>query len=583
MRANATNIVRLLGMVGVAGCLSSMASAQTPTFRLEDKMVQPGQTAELGLFVSGGVANTAALNVTINVTEGADKLGGNITGVKSAALAAYTFAENRPTATQYRAVIYAPSSGVTPFSSTSEIQVATISVPVAANATDGMIHLDIQNAFDADGVTGLTGLSDASGVSIHGTETPGPSAARGITVDNSMVMVEAVTGTTIDFCPLNVLPAEWEFAQVIPFTTPVRLSSASVPGQGFSVTLQAKDTFGFLQTKDTDATVIPSPGDGQLLHVLWTIGSNSASAYDLPTFRLRASARDASFTQEHIFQEGSAANNAPVVMPVTGDGAPRNFESVFYCPASLTNNNPNVTSNGIILAYDILQFGAAGTNGNTGSRLDLKKIVYSSIDPAGLGAGTSLINLDFSAGDSHNFTPIDFKPSGSVPGIFPSDLTSASGLSIAPTTAPVIPTTTGAASGVDFSFGIWEKLFDDASGEPWEVAADTLYKVQFTLGSTAPVGNPSHTARLRFTVGDNDFTGTAVINPIQDQSFDPRGSGTTYTGYLKFPPTTVGLPVKVSYDVYWVAANTRGTITLKSLTVTALENMSAAQLGSACP
>jgi len=581
MRANATNIVRLLGMVGVAGCLSSMASAQTPTFRLEDKTVQPGQTAELGLFVSGGVANTAALNVTINVTEGADKLGGNITGVKSAALAAYTFAENRPTATQYRAVIYAPSSGVTPFNSTSEIQVATISVPVAANATDGMIHLDIQNAFDADGVTGLTGLSDASGVSIHGSETPGASAARGINVDNSMVMVEAVTGTTIDFCPLNVLPAEWEFAQVIPFQTPVRLSSASVPGQGFSVTLQAKDTFGFLQTKDTDATVIPSPGDGQLLHVLWTIGSNSASAYNLPTFRLRASARDASFTQEHIFQEGSAANNAPVVMPVTGDGAPRNFESVFYCPASLTNNNPNVTSNGIILAYDILQFGAAGTNGSTGSRLDLKKIVYSSIDPAGLGAGTSVLNLDFSAGDSHSFTPIDFKPDGSVPGISASNLSTTGGLNIEPIDAPVPDASQ--ASGLNFSFGIWEKLFDTASGEPWEVAADTLYKVQFTVGSNAPALNPSHTARLRFTVGDNDFTGTAIVNAIQDTSFDPRGSGTTYTGFLRFPPTTVGLPVKVSYDVYWVAANTRGTITLKSLTVTAHENMSAPQLGSACP
>ena len=597
LNCNALLVIALLS-VSVPGLATDPGFVdKTPTFHLADAAGWPGGTAAVRLYVYNGVSDTRALNFTVRVTQGETLINGSLSG--SSELPGYE--ENSPKQGEYRAII----DPLTNFSTEGETlpakPLATIFVPIKSDATAGtQIKLKLLTEFDEFGVVGLTGMSDSSGLSVHGSSevaSPAPGDPRAIVGNTATITV--LGSTTIDFCPLNVLPAEWEFAQVIPFNTPVRLTPSSVPGQGFSVTLQAANTFGFLQTKDTDATIIPSPGNGKVLHVLWTIGSNQASAYNLPTFRLRASARDASFTQEHIFQEATHENKPPVIMPVNTDLGPRNFESVYYCPASLTNNYPTVASNGIILAFDVLQFGD-NTNGAENSRLDLKKIVYSAFDPDGLGAKTNVLDLDFSDGDSHNFTPLNFHTTTTpadtcqYDGILPSELRDdLGGLSIEPSDPPNgISPCPNSPSKLNFSMGIWEKTFNQASGEHWEVAADTLYKVEFTLASDAPALNPSHTARLRFTVGEQgsianeyatEFTSTAIVNAIQDTSFDPRGGGKLYTAFVKFPPTTVGLPVKVSYDVYWANETTGGKITLKDLKVWAYNLTSAAQFGSACP
>lgn len=549
----------VMGMAAVVGCLSSFAMAQ-PTFTLESATVRPGETAQLGLFVSGGDASTSALNFTIDITQGQSSLGGNVTGAKDSAgdLAGFTYADNRPTSSQYRGVLYAPSSAVNPFSTSSSKRVATISVPVSAAAPDGTIELQLNNHFDADGVTGLIGLSNSAGVSIHGSETPESNALRGISVVNGTVTIQAF-GQTIDFRPNSTIPDAWQFAQIIPSPdVSLRLTGANVQSSGFVVTLLAKDTFGFLQTKDTDATVIQSPGDGQILRHTWRISSNGAQGFDFPVIRLRASARDSSFTQEHIYQEPFSNNPAPVVVPTSGN--PKVFDAVYFCPTTLTNDIPTAQSNGIILAMDVMQFDAA-LNGTAGTTAVAEVVQISGVNPAGLTNNGNVVNLSF-ANNAQGFTPIDFKP---VPpnGLLVSDVTlSANGLTITPSGPPTPnPTVT---TGINFSFGIWQKTLDQ-----WLVASNTWYKVTFEMDSSATAGQLSHVIRMRFTVGGNDFTGTAVLNGLQDPNIDPKVTPKTYTAWLSFPPETVGLPVTVAYDVYKVDNVSAGTITLRNLSVDA--------------
>jgi hypothetical protein len=392
-------------------CVAGKGSATgtTPQFTLQNAKGLRGGVARVPLDVSNGVGDTKAINFTIKILEGENLVDGLLKG--SSELDG--FEENSPSQTEYRAIIDPPSST---FSTLSSRRIATIEVPIKANPSGNTIMLEVVTKFDQDGIVGLTGMSDLNGNSVHGPdETPAPNGPRAILGNSATI---TLPDQSVGFCDSSLSP-DWEFSRVLPVTptvtpTPTPCLEGAPTQQGYGVTLKAKNTFGFLQTKDTDATVIPSPGDGKILHVLWTIGSNSALAYDLPTFRLRTSARDASFTQEHIFQEGSAANNAPIVMPVTGDGAPRNFESVYYCPTSLTNDLPNVSSNGIILAFDVLQF-EEGTNGVPESRLYLMNVVYSTIDPTPLGNGTLVLDLDFSAGEQHDFTPIEFNPSTAPP------------------------------------------------------------------------------------------------------------------------------------------------------------------------
>ncbi|MCC6547667.1 hypothetical protein IT570_10920 [Candidatus Sumerlaeota bacterium] len=563
-----------------------MAAAQAPTFRLDTATITQGQTsAQVGLYISGGVANTAAFNVTIDVTSGADKLNGNITGVKDPALTNFTYVQNSIGGTQYRAVLYAPNSSTT-FNTTNEVKVATLTIPVSSTATPGTIGLTIANKFDSDAVTGLTGLGDSAGNSIHGpNEIPSSNGARQINATNGGVTVNAINpGTTIEFCSSNSIPNGWEFAQVLPIGDPDHLGSSQMAGMGHHLTLLAKNAFGFVQTIDSDATVIPSPGDGQILRSTFAVASNQSSAFNNVPIRLRAGARDASFTQTHTFQEGNSGNTAPITVPLSTDAGPRNLELVYYCPDTLTNNIPTASSNGIILAFDLLQFGDVGTSGAVGARYDLKSINYTALNPNTLTNEDEILSLNF-VGNAHNFTPIDFKPDNSaITGIFPSNLGTTGGLTINNATAPVGDL--AQPSGLKFSFGIWEKTFNQASGEPWEVAADKLYKVTFTLASNAPGGTPSHTARLRFTVGDNDFVGDASVNALQDQTFDPRGSGKTYTAFVKFPNALAGLPVKLSYDVFWVnpgVTNTGITLTLTELHVFSYDNANAPLTGPDCP
>ena len=581
MRPKAQKMLRSLGILGACGCLTTVAFAQDPpTFRLDTATITEGQTsAQVGLYISGGAANTAAFNITIDVTNGAGKLNGNIAGTKDPALASYTFVENT-IGNQYRAVLYAPN-GSTFFNTTSEVKVATLTIPISPTATAGDIDLVIANKFDSDGVTGLTGLGDSAGNSIHGaSEIPAANGNRQITKVDGRVTIQAATpGTTIPFCGENTIPNGWQFAQVLPIGDADHLTNAQNVNEGHQITLNTKNAFGFVQTIDSDATIIPSPGNGQILYSTWTVGSNQSAAFNDMTIRLRAGARDASFTQTHTYQEGSPANTAPTTVPLSTDAGPRNLELVYYCPESITNNVPTAASNGIILAFDLLQFGDSGTNGAVGARYDLKSVTYSPLDPGTFTGSQDILDLNF-ASDTHGFTPIDFKPDGSVPGISASDLTTGNGgLSIQPLDSPVADS--GQPAGLNFSFGIWQKTFDQASGEPWEVAADKIYRVMFTLNSNSPVSNATHTARMRFTVGDNDFVGDATVTASQDQTFDPRG-GKTYTAYLKFPNSTAGLPVTVAFDTYWVDPNTRGRVTLTNLHVTSFNNVGATAFGSDC-
>ncbi|MEO8377275.1 MAG: hypothetical protein ABI579_06365, partial [Candidatus Sumerlaeota bacterium] len=74
----------------------------------------------------------------------------------------------------------------------------------------------------------------------------------------------------------------------------------------------------------------------------------------------------------------------------------------------------------------------------------------------------------------------------------------------------------------------------------------------------------------------------ATITPTQDQTFDSRGGGTTYTAYVKFPDATAGLPVTIAFDVFKVNATSTGTMILRNLAVTSYTSWSVDPFGATC-
>lgn len=222
-----------------------------PTFRLESTKAFPGSTARLGLYVSNGVADTKAVNFTIRITGGADSVNGRLTGSST-----YPgFDENMPEATEYRGLVDLPD-GQEINTEGPETRIATIEVPIKQNVANGAppIQLAVVTKFDAEGIVGLTGMSDSAGLSVHGEdEDPIPGGDRQIQGSTATIGI-LDTGTTIDLCPLNAYPDEWEFVQ-FPLSPPLTSTGHFLgefhPGEGFSVTLKDNNAIGSFQNRDS--------------------------------------------------------------------------------------------------------------------------------------------------------------------------------------------------------------------------------------------------------------------------------------------------------------------------------------------
>src|SRR5690606_12708579 len=91
--------LRIFASLAVASLLGGTAMAQDPTFSLENVTGRAGETVNVGVFVTGGVSNTSALNFTVQVDPAdASKVTG-ITGDSTLADGSnYAYADNTLTA-----------------------------------------------------------------------------------------------------------------------------------------------------------------------------------------------------------------------------------------------------------------------------------------------------------------------------------------------------------------------------------------------------------------------------------------------------------------------------------------------------
>ncbi len=542
MRSTNKRIIQLAGALALASGLTTIAHAQAdPVFKLENVTARAGETVDVRVWVEGGVSNTAALNFTI---EANDSSVDSITGSSSLADGTqYKYDDNSLTGTntiQYRGVLYATSSSVTPFDTQSLTQVGTIQVQVAAGLADGTeIALDFV-PFSDDMTTGLVGLSDASGNSVVAGASP-PDTVRP-RVESGKI---TVGGFGFDTDLRNpALPSGWEFAQVLP-ASGSGLSGNSSSTNGFEITFDADATFGFVQRlADADS----SPESGRVMVQTWTLGSDGASAFDVPTMRVRSTAADSSWTQDALIQETQPGTPAPVTVPTAGND--KVITALTYVPNSVNSGSPT----GFSLAADVIAFGTATLNGTVGTKNFVRRLVVSDFDPAALTGEQELVNYDFSGGNTNGFSGFE-----DVAGLDSTVNTDNGGLNII-TNEPI--------QGIgSFSFGFWEKVVSE-----WTVTAGKVYRVDYTIASTATSRDASNTGRLRVSTGANaDFVASGVVGSDGDTSSSPDADGENYTAFFYFPTDVNGEQVKVSWDAYNTNPADNGGLTLRTLRVRAYD------------
>ncbi|CAN5370667.1 hypothetical protein BH09SUM1_BH09SUM1_01920 [soil metagenome] len=563
----------LFGLMLLAGSLAGAANAQS--FRLESVTAAPGDTAHVKVFVTAAEP-IAALNFTVSVS-GADFAGinGSITGAKSSngAISSFTYVDNSlnlGSEKQYRGVLYSTTANAT-FNASTEVQIATINVPISASLTDGgLIHLTLLNSFDTDGVTGLLGISNAAGQSlVVGAD---PATSRPGKTDGLVTLDEI--NQNVDFTGGSTLVAGWHYTQILPTffqmlptADPHSPSAEALPGTvsptgGLNVTINALNSFGFLET-DVNASpspiILPQHPDSIMVYS-YTLASTGAAGHDYPTVRARSNAADFSFAQDAIYQETQPASPAPVVVPTVGSGA-KVLSGAIYVPATVLNGSG---TNGLTTSLDFLTF-ASGAVGTVASVSNFKA---NSVAISALTGETEVYNHDFSTGNTDGFV-VTNSVLNTPGGPYTTTSNSTAGLSLAPDSAGFLaytaPGDSAPTPGIYYlCFGWWEKVISS-----WTVATDKIYRVDFRLASTATDIHNTPNARFRFTAGLFDFVQEVVVESnSSDLSLYPDADGTDYTAFVIIPNELAGSQVQVDFDMFVDGSPTQqGAVVLKSFHV----------------
>lgn len=544
----------LAGLVTLgAAFVPGLATAQGPTFIVESAEGSPGATVPVRIFLAEGPTDTAAYNFTLLIENSGLLASNNITGDKAPGLpGGFTYLDNSLTTTaglEYRAVLYSSgASTVFNSSAASGVHIATVNIPVSASAAPGeTINLSFRNEFDTDGRTGLVGVSNAAGGSI----VPGSAAPADARPNATAGVIDIVeeSGLEFDFRPGPTPLDGWEFAQIIPTVPAPGLDGNQVAGQGMTVEQQANNTFGFWQTIDAVGSIIPSAGPGNILVHHWTFATSAGVPKEIPTIRLRATKADQPYTQTHDYQQPSSSIELLPTAPM-GDS---DLTAVSWVPPARTGGDPD--RDAFILAFDLMSFG--GVVGVPGTFIAIKQADVSYLSESALTDEEVVYQHDFSGGDTDEFTPPNEE--GVEGFILPVVASSGTGLGVSPTqgVGAVNPDTGTPA----ISFGWWEKTLQE-----WVVEAGKVYRIDLTIASTAPSVDLTDVARLRLTVGENDFIATTVVE-AGSGDITPNAAGRALSAFVKIPDVLAGNPVKVSFDGYRTNNDASGGVILKSLTV----------------
>ncbi len=546
----------IAGAVALASVLlPNTAAADGPTFSIESTTGAPGENVPVNVFLSEGPADTAAYNFTVVFSNSGQLASSNITGQMAPGLGTgFTYLDNSLTTSEgleYRAVLYSSGPSVH-FNSAGQVHIATINVPLSPDAQPGqVIGLEFRNEFDTDGRTGLVGVSNAAGSSIvPGGVAPAdarPNAEGGtVTVEDSEI--------EYDFRPGPDLLDDWEFAQIIP--NPVSgdltegLTGQQAAGTGFNITQDANNTFGFMQTRDEAASLVPSAGPGNIMYHTWVFASDAERPRDVPAIRLRNIKGDQPWAQTHEYQQPSSAIE---LVPTEAMGDVE-MTAVSWVPPARTGGDP--ARDGFILAFDILSFGVTGVP-DTVVTVKEVKVSYKSEDS--LANEQLVYQHDYSTGDTDGFDPPN---EAGIPGaILPVTAISDVGLGVISSGPPgALDTNTNQLE--EFAFGWWERIVDE-----WIIEAGKIYRIDYSLGSTAPTINEHITARLRLTAGENDFIAVTVVDAGSEDISIPSEGSRQLRAYVNFPDVLAGEPVKISFDGLQTNPAASGGIYFEELTV----------------
>ena len=563
----------LAGAVLLASGLVGSAFGQE--FRLGETglTAHPGETLQVRLLVSGGPTQTSAVNFTVAVEGTNAQYVSAIDGDKAGDFAAFSIAENSPTRAggkEYRAVIYAPS-GVSPIDTTGSKQVATIFVTIAGNApANTVIDLKLDKVggagtgfdnIDATTKLGLVGISDSAGVSKVPSGTP--STVRPARVGTNITVQQAVTPALVDvnFDGATTITDRWEFAQQLPAPATQRLRGTNQ--NPYMIEVLGDNTFGYLATKGSASTRVVPTAANTILFFSWRASANKANAVDVAPVRLRASAGDGSTAATATFAEIGSNGNAtnPVLIPSAGNF--KTLTSAIYAPNEVIDN---VGGKGFVMAFDIVNFVKPS---GVGTVFNVTDFVTQEVPVGSLTGEAEIYTRDFSV-DPSGFTASTLPIAN---GGLDASTSTTGGLTVNPSGGIVYGSggfgdpdpLTGKFPGLSYSYGIWNGLVTG-----WQVATNKIYRVDYTLSSSAPSRDQANQVRLRFRAGSAaDYVYTTEISSAgaSRTQFPPDADGESYTSFVLFPNELAGQNVRFFLDVYAVDPADTGSVTLKNMHV----------------
>lgn len=585
MHPKAVRLTKVFGALALVGGLASSAIAQDPvvlpdgnlTFAISSAEAAPGQTVELLVSVSGGVAQSSALNFTVEILEGGTLVDGNITG--AGLIDGYAYEDNTTTSGQYRGVLYpAPGSNPPPFSTTDSVDVARLSIKVSDSATEGTIRLGIANRFDTDGITGLVGLSNSQGSTvINAAETVAAGGTRAINSTPGTITI--VDFTTVEFNK-DTFNAGWEAVQILPgFRTylpdasgdaPANLTFAHTANTGVVQTTAnlSGSSYGYFGT--LPANRITSAAANNLLIQNWTVTSSAADPNDAPKIRMCSNAdgwAEGTVLQE-VIQASNPAGQGQSTVPVAADGATV-LQHISFAVPSASNGGQFAERDGFLLNMDFETFLDGGFKfGGQNETVVVQQAELRTFDPSTLTGGTVLYDETFTGGATGGFVT-------SNPG---SDNVGVAGLPMAADSSNgLLLTPSGAPSAQGLSFGWFENTPAGLT-----VDGSLIYRVEYNLSTTAASPVQTNPARLRIAVEEQptlpDYVKEAVVESggsATDTGNLPStdAAGTDYVTYVRFPAKLNGQQIKLYFDVFQTVAEISGLpvsggVKLNSLTIT---------------
>jgi subtilisin-like proprotein convertase family protein len=263
--------------------------------------------------------------------------------------------------------------------------------------------------------------------------------------------------------------------------------------------------FGFWESQELSLPSLPVRGEAMPLYrATYLVSTDQASAADVPTIRLRATAPNAAQADVLAIESVGNGEYSPT------SGAYRSYDLLFTAAKGM---------NGVRLAFDLLNYDGFGA---PGSSIILDRVTLSS--PFYTNAGTLLAEwTDFTTGWDYRTLASGFvSPTGALVDGKP--------------TITSVPFPTG---GPTVQFGWWNGP-ETAAGGAIAVDPDMMYWVEATLRTNATNANDIPSFRIR--INETGFRAAKLIQVASNydealgekgaQNVPPVGSVATYRMFL---------------------------------------------------